>query len=315
MGYTVRPGDNWSKIAREQMGGDERQFANLMKANPGVFMLHPGQVLDIPEAAKSPVVTQQDIDRGNYGSQAAGWDGSSYGSWMSHPSSVPADAWSNDHYVRTLHQVVEQTTPPTSYQDFLNKLSVHDQIDNLASIAKQQQPSTSTAGQAPKLAPVATQPDDLLKGEAEIYGGARQAAQVQQAKSWLAAVTRAQGQDPYKGLADQQNPSVFELSPLNNKNKRVVSAWSLPAAKRPTFMQGVSDTYQASWAATMGAMNDYLNAHGLGMLTPGHLMGLLDANAEGISAVSQYQQVNQELSQFGEIRPLTPWWVLFPRGQ
>jgi len=44
----VQPGDSWASIAGQYMG-DQRQLGALIQANPGGLMLHPGQVLNVPD--------------------------------------------------------------------------------------------------------------------------------------------------------------------------------------------------------------------------------------------------------------------------
>jgi hypothetical protein len=54
--YVVKPGDSWAKIAGE-VSGDQRQFLNLMNANGGRIMIHPGEVIHIPDQfAPNPVI-------------------------------------------------------------------------------------------------------------------------------------------------------------------------------------------------------------------------------------------------------------------
>ncbi len=53
--YVVKPGESYASIAGK-VYGDQRMFAELMKAN-GIYVLHPGDVLDLPPAYKDPFVS------------------------------------------------------------------------------------------------------------------------------------------------------------------------------------------------------------------------------------------------------------------
>lgn len=63
--YTVQSGDSYERIA-QKLYGNERMFAELMKANGGVF-LKPGMTLAIPANISNPNVTQADISAANFG--------------------------------------------------------------------------------------------------------------------------------------------------------------------------------------------------------------------------------------------------------
>jgi hypothetical protein len=67
MRYVVRRGDSFEKIAGLLYGGDQRQFANLMRANSGLSDLRAGMVLNVPSYQPNTVVTQADIARANGG--------------------------------------------------------------------------------------------------------------------------------------------------------------------------------------------------------------------------------------------------------
>lgn len=56
--YTVKTGDSWEKIAGE-VYGNQRMFLELAKANRGIYVLRPGQVLDLPPAYESPFVSNE----------------------------------------------------------------------------------------------------------------------------------------------------------------------------------------------------------------------------------------------------------------
>lgn len=56
--YTVKTGDSWEKIAGE-VYGDQRMFLELHKANQGIYVLQPGQVLDLPPAYENPFVSNE----------------------------------------------------------------------------------------------------------------------------------------------------------------------------------------------------------------------------------------------------------------
>ena len=53
--YTVQPGESYESIAGK-VYGDQRMFAELMKAN-GIYVLRAGDVLDLPPAYKDPFVS------------------------------------------------------------------------------------------------------------------------------------------------------------------------------------------------------------------------------------------------------------------
>ncbi len=46
--YTVQPGDNFYTIA-QKLYGSQRYAGLLLDANPGIYALHPGMELDVPE--------------------------------------------------------------------------------------------------------------------------------------------------------------------------------------------------------------------------------------------------------------------------
>lgn len=54
--YVVKKGDSWAKIAG-QMLGDQRMFAELMRANPNIAMMKPGQTLKLPNKRDNPFVS------------------------------------------------------------------------------------------------------------------------------------------------------------------------------------------------------------------------------------------------------------------
>lgn len=54
--YVVKAGDSWAKIAGE-MYGDQRMFAELMRANPNIAMMRPGQTLKLPDPRKNAYVS------------------------------------------------------------------------------------------------------------------------------------------------------------------------------------------------------------------------------------------------------------------
>jgi hypothetical protein len=55
--YTVQPGDSYESIAAK-LFGNERMFADLMKANGGAY-LHPGMQLDVPQNVQNPFVSNE----------------------------------------------------------------------------------------------------------------------------------------------------------------------------------------------------------------------------------------------------------------
>lgn len=65
MAYTVRGGDSWSRIAK-RIYGDSRMMGELMRANPDIFHLHPGQKLRIPKKKKDPYLSEQELFRQPY---------------------------------------------------------------------------------------------------------------------------------------------------------------------------------------------------------------------------------------------------------
>lgn len=85
--YLVKAGDSWMSIAGDAYG-DQRQYGAIMAANSGVKMLHPGDVIDLPDdVAPNPVITNEqwantptgvDPKTGQYVYGNAGWQG--YGS-------------------------------------------------------------------------------------------------------------------------------------------------------------------------------------------------------------------------------------------
>lgn len=48
--YQVGNGESWMSIAGKLYGGDQTQFGNIMQANPGKLMLHPGDIIEVPDA-------------------------------------------------------------------------------------------------------------------------------------------------------------------------------------------------------------------------------------------------------------------------
>lgn len=59
--HTVVAGDSWAKIAG-QYYGDQRRYLDLANANGGLGMLHPGDVINIPDfsGAPAPVITNKE---------------------------------------------------------------------------------------------------------------------------------------------------------------------------------------------------------------------------------------------------------------
>jgi hypothetical protein len=56
--YVVQGGESWESIAGK-MYGDQRMFAELMKANSGVLMLHPGMTIVLPNQVENPFVSNE----------------------------------------------------------------------------------------------------------------------------------------------------------------------------------------------------------------------------------------------------------------
>jgi len=71
--YTVRGGDSWSSIATRLYGEHSRMLGVLMRANPNIFTLHPGDQLVIPKKQKDPYMSEQELHRQPY-EGAAGYN-------------------------------------------------------------------------------------------------------------------------------------------------------------------------------------------------------------------------------------------------
>jgi hypothetical protein len=59
--YVVQPGESWASIAGK-LTGDQRQFMNLMAANGGQIMLHPGDTIEVPDnLPPNPVINGSEL--------------------------------------------------------------------------------------------------------------------------------------------------------------------------------------------------------------------------------------------------------------
>jgi len=60
MGYTVKPGDSWAKIAGK-IYGDQRMLGELQRANKGIGSLRPGMRISTPKKRSNPLVTASEL--------------------------------------------------------------------------------------------------------------------------------------------------------------------------------------------------------------------------------------------------------------
>jgi phage tail protein X len=56
--YKVKQGDSWERIAGK-VYGDQRQFLNLLNANPGIQMLKKGMTINLPEPMWNPYISPE----------------------------------------------------------------------------------------------------------------------------------------------------------------------------------------------------------------------------------------------------------------
>lgn len=103
--YVVQPGDSPASMAGK-FWGDQRQFVEIIRANGGRVMFHPGETIQVPDkpSVAVPVISEELIQRlreaGMWGPAAAGsGTGTSTGSGSSSTPVPTSQARPNSNYV------------------------------------------------------------------------------------------------------------------------------------------------------------------------------------------------------------------------